>query len=147
MPVRVGELTFAGERYTADPSRVAARLDVSRLHGRGWALTLRFRGGVRGPCMRCLAQARLAIDVEAREVDVPGGAEELVSPYVDSDALDLASWARDALVLGLPAKVLCREDCAGLCPVCAADLNTVAGEHRHDPRPDPRWEKLRGLLR
>ena len=44
-----------------------------------------------------------------------------------------------------PRKVLCREDCAGLCPVCAADLNEAGPEHRHERAPDPRWAKLREL--
>ncbi|MHB8234556.1 MAG: YceD family protein [Solirubrobacteraceae bacterium] len=45
----------------------------------------------------------------------------------------------------MPAKVLCREDCAGLCPICAADLNEAGPEHRHESAPDPRWAKLREL--
>ncbi|HEV2980846.1 MAG TPA: YceD family protein, partial [Solirubrobacteraceae bacterium] len=42
-------------------------------------------------------------------------------------------------------KVLCREDCAGLCPVCAADLAEVGPDHSHDRAPDPRWTKLSEL--
>ena len=60
----------------------------------------------------------------------------------------LAGWARDSFALAIPAKILCKEDCAGLCPVCAADLNDLdpAGpEHRHEAAPDPRWAKLREL--
>ena len=63
----------------------------------------------------------------------------------DDETLDLAAWARDAFVLAAPAKVLCREDCAGLCPICAADLNEAGPEHRHEAAPDPRWAKLREL--
>jgi uncharacterized protein len=77
-----------------------------------------------------------------REVSVPGGGEELSSPYVDEETLDLGSWSRDALALWLPAQVLCREDCAGLCAVCAADLNETGLDHVHERTPDPRWAKL-----
>jgi len=56
--------------------------------------------------------------------------------------LDLKGWARDALALTLPASLLCREDCAGLCPVCGADLNAAGPEHHHERAPDPRWAKL-----
>ena len=43
-------------------------------------------------------------------------------------------------------KVLCREDCAGLCPICAVDLNEAGrAEHHHEPEPDPRWAKLSEL--
>ena len=54
----------------------------------------------------------------------------------------MAAWARDAFALAAPAKVLCREDCAGLCPECAADLNEAGPEHRHEHAPRPRWAKL-----
>jgi uncharacterized protein len=114
--------------------------------GGGYALRLRLSAMLEGPCMRCLKQASPRIDVEAREVDRPGAGEELDSPYVTDETLDLAAWARDALVLALPAKVLCREACAGLCPTCAADLNEAGPDHHHEAAPDPRWAKL-GELR
>jgi uncharacterized protein len=95
--------------------------------------------------MRCLDPAHPHICVDAREVDQPGDVEELRSPYVDDDALDLHAWARDALMLALPAQLLCREDCAGLCPVCGADLNLAGPEHAHERAPDPRWAKLSEL--
>jgi uncharacterized protein len=95
--------------------------------------------------MRCLRDASPSVEVEAREVDRPGGGEELDSPYVQSEVLDLAGWARDAFALALPAKILCREDCAGLCPVCAIDLAEAGPDHHHAGAPDPRWAKLREL--
>jgi uncharacterized protein len=113
--------------------------------GDGYALRLRFAARLRGPCMRCLNEALPRVEVEAREVDRPGGGEELDSPYIRDETLDLAAWARDAFVLALPVKVLCREDCAGLCPVCAADLNVEGPDHHHEQAPDPRWAKLREL--
>ncbi len=120
-------------------------LDVSRMTGGGYALRLRFASALVGPCMRCLKDASPTLEVDAREVDRPGGGEELDSPYVRDEVLDLAGWARDAFALAVPAKVLCRADCAGLCPVCAVDLNDAGDEHRHDEPPDPRWAKLREL--
>ena len=47
--------------------------------------------------------------------------------------------------VAVPVAVLCREDCAGLCPVCAADLNEAGPGHGHEAPPDPRWAKLREL--
>jgi uncharacterized protein len=72
--------------------------------------------------------------------------EELASPYVDGDELDVAAWAHDAIALALPQAILCREDCAGLCPECGIPLNDIEGEHTHEREPDPRWAKLRELL-
>ncbi|MBV9311656.1 MAG: DUF177 domain-containing protein, partial [Solirubrobacterales bacterium] len=80
--------------------------------------------------------------IDAREVWQPGAGEELDSPYVEDGVLDLAAWAREALALTLPTTLLCREDCAGLCAVCGADLNTAGPEHGHEQQPDPRWAKL-----
>jgi uncharacterized protein len=83
--------------------------------------------------------------VDAREVDVPGGGEELESPYVTEQVLDVRAWARDALALALGGEqVLCREDCAGLCAVCGERLEP-GEEHEHERAPDPRWAKLREL--
>ncbi len=150
LAVPIDPLVFAGEPYGAEPLErgspaIPVVLDVSRMMGGGYALRLRFSAALSGPCMRCLKQAEPSVEVDAREVDRPGEGEELESPYVSDETLDVAAWARDAFVLAAPAKVLCREDCAGLCPICAADLNEAGPEHRHEAAPDPRWAKLREL--
>jgi uncharacterized protein len=136
---------FGGQRYVAAPARLRATLDVSRMTGQGYALRLRFRAALEGPCMRCLEAAHSDVAVDAREVDRPGGGEELSSPYVHDEVLDVSSWVRDALALAAPAQVLCRPECAGLCPICAVNLNEAGPDHHHDRAPDPRWDKLREL--
>jgi uncharacterized protein len=147
LEVAIGPLMLGSERYGAEPARVPVVLDVSRMMGGGYALRLRFTAAVVGPCMRCLKPASPSVEVETREVDRPnarGGedGDELDSPYVQDETLDLSGWVRDAFALAMPAKVLCREDCRGLCPVCAADLNEAGPEHHHETAPDPRWAKL-----
>src|SRR3954447_22747150 len=138
----VAPFDYGGQRYEVEPSLVPVRLDVSRTTGSGWALRLRFEASLNGPCMRCLEPAGLTFDVDAREVSLPGGGDELESPYVGADGeLDLEGWARDALALALPAQLTCRPDCAGLCPQCGANLNEDP-EHRHTAEPDARWAKL-----
>ncbi len=139
------DLTFAGERYRAEPAFVDTTLDISRMTGGGYALRLRFAARLVGPCMRCLEGAAPCTDVDAREVDAPGGGEELSSPYVQGEVLDVAAWARDAYALALPNQVVCRPDCAGLCPQCGANLNEAGPGHAHEAAPDPRWAKLRDL--
>jgi uncharacterized protein len=140
--VTIEPFEFGGEQYPVEPAVVPARLDISCTVGGGYVLRLRFEATPTGPCMRCLEPAAPSTAVDAREVSQPGDDEELSSPYVDGSLLDLQSWARDALALALPAQVLCREDCAGLCPVCGVDLNAAGPGHHHDPEPDPRWAKL-----
>lgn len=133
---------LGGERYTVEPSVIPAQLDVSRTTGAGYALRLRFEATLNGPCMRCLADAEPVFEVVAREVSQPGEGEELESPYVQDGVVDLRAWARDALALAVPTQLLCRPDCAGLCPVCGADLNQAGPDHVHEQEPDPRWAKL-----
>lgn len=141
--VAVAPFDYGGQRYEVEPSLVPARLDVSRTTGNGWALRLRFEAGLQGPCMRCLEPAGLRFDVDSREVSVPGGGDELQSPYVGAeDELDLEAWARDALALVLPAQLTCRPDCAGLCPHCGTNLNEGSCDCEEDTS-DPRWDALR----
>ena len=78
-------------------------------------------------------------------MDQPGGGEELESPYLDEQQLDVRAWARDALALALPTQIVCRDDCAGLCPICGENLNRAEPGHEHEREPDPRWAALREL--
>jgi uncharacterized protein len=141
--VHVEPFHYGGSTYAVEPELLPVRLDVSRTTGNGFALRLRFTATLEGPCMRCLEPAAPSFEVDAYEVHQPGGGEELTSPYMDEE-LDLAAWARDALALALPAQLTCREDCAGLCPQCGANLNEDP-EHAHEPEPDHRWAKLSEL--
>ena len=139
-PLRLG-----GQRYIPVPERIPAELTVSRA-STGTVFGLRFVGRLHGPCFRCLTETVVEEQVDAREYQAtsPGGSDELRTPYVADNRLDLSAWARDALVLGLPDKILCRPDCAGLCPVCGKDLNVEW--HTHDEvEPDPRWAVLSEL--
>lgn len=140
----LGDLTFGTDTYTATPAQIPVVLDLSRMTGGGWALRLRFEGRLSGPCMRCLEPASPSTAVDTREVDAPGGGEELTSPYVDEDVIDLQAWVRDAFALALPAQVICKPDCAGLCPQCGLNMNENA-VHEHERVPDARWDALRQI--
>jgi uncharacterized protein len=145
LDVAIGPFMLGGDRYVVEPELVPATIDLSRTTGNGYSLRLRFEASLTGPCMRCLEPAAPEFTVDAREVSMPGQGEELESPYVENQILDVAAWARDALALSLPEKLLCRADCAGLCAVCGADLNDVGPDHTHEREPDPRWSKLSEL--
>lgn len=140
--VSLGALELGGERYPVQPAVVPVRLDISRTTGQGYALRLRFSAHLEGPCMRCLEPAQPVFEVDTREISQPGETDELDSPYVADGVLDLAGWAHDSLALALPPALLCRPDCAGLCPVCGENLNLAGPEHHHEREPDPRWAKL-----
>jgi uncharacterized protein len=145
LPVRLEPLELAGKAYVS-PDSIPVRLDISRPSG-GYAFRLRFPVRIEGPCMRCLEGAALEAEVDAREVaHEDTDDEELLSPYVEGDELDLGRWAHDAAVLAIPAQFLCRPDCAGLCPVCGESLNDAdPADHEHQMASDPRWAKLKEL--
>lgn len=146
LPVPLEPLEMGGQAYAVSPETVAARLDVSRPSG-GYAFRLRFPIRIEGPCMRCLEGAALETEVDAREVNQENtDDEELRSPYVEDEELDLGRWAHDAAVLTIPTQFLCRDDCAGLCAVCGEPLNDAdPADHEHETAPDPRWAKLKEL--
>ena len=147
--VQLEPLVIGGTEYLPVPATVPADLTITRASS-GSVFELSFGARLHGPCFRCLRDTVVEESVNAREYQAasPAGDPELESPYVADDMLDLSAWARDALALGLPDKILHSPDCAGLCPVCGKDLNEEP--HTHDESgPDPRWaalDELRGKL-
>jgi uncharacterized protein len=135
---------LGGQSYLPVPDKVQAELVVGRAQT-GTVFELRFGTRLHGPCYRCLADAVVNVDVAAREYQATSpDSDELRTPYLANDQLDLSAWARDAIVLQLPDKILCRLDCSGLCPVCGGDLNV--DPHGHDDEElDSRWAALSEL--
>jgi uncharacterized protein len=146
LPARIEPLELGGQAYAASPETLDTRLDISRPSG-GYAFRLRFPLRIEGPCMRCLGPAAVETEVDAREIDQHDtDDEELRSPYVLDDELDLGRWAHDAALLAIPTQFICRSDCAGLCPTCGESLNDAdPSAHEHDAGGDPRWAKLDDL--
>lgn len=144
LDVQLDPLELGGQRYLPVPETVPAELSITRA-STGTVFELHFDTRLHGPCYRCLADAVLDVPISAREYQATNpDSDELRTPYLDEDRLDLSAWARDAVVLALPEQILCRADCAGLCPVCGKDLN--AEPHTHDEeRTDSRWAALAEL--
>jgi uncharacterized protein len=126
LAVALDPLELGGQQYVPMPHEPAAALTITRTTS-GMVIELAFDTAVRGPCMRCLEDASVAIHVRAREYHEPGAtSEELRIPYLVDGRLDLSAWARDALALELPEQILCKDSCAGLCAGCGANLNAEA---------------------
>jgi uncharacterized protein len=144
--VRLEPLLLGGQRYLPVPEEPEADIVATRTTS-GLLFELALDARLHGPCFRCLEDAALTLPLRAREYHAtrPEDSDELVSPYVADERLDLSAWARDTLVLALPDKILCRDECAGLCPECGKDLNAEPHEHE-TAAPDPRWAAL-GELR
>jgi uncharacterized protein len=143
--IRLEPFDLGGQRYLPVPQVVPAELTITRA-STGTVFELRFDARLHGPCFRCLDDAVLDVHVSAREYQAaaPGDDEELQTAYLEDERLDLSSWARDAVALELPDKILCRPECAGLCPVCGKNLNDEPHEHG-EREPDSRWSALAEL--
>jgi len=115
-------------------------VEVEALHD-GIVVTGDFSAPWEADCRRCLSPARGTLSPHVREL-------YRVAPQPDDDAfpldheqLDLGPLVSEALTLDLPLAPLCRPGCAGLCPVCGADLND--GDCGCDRTvSDPRWAAL-----
>ena len=135
---------FGGERYLPVPGTVPAELAITKA-STGTLFQLKFAARLHGPCYRCLGDAVLDVPIRVREYQATTPEDdELTTPYVVDDRLDVSGWARDAVALALPDKILCRPDCAGLCAVCGKNLNDEP--HTHDDEPtESRWAALEAL--
>jgi uncharacterized protein len=136
---------LGGERYLPVPGTVPAELEITKA-ATGTVFQLGFTARLHGPCYRCLDDAVLELRLSGREYQAtkPDDADELRTPYLVDGNLDLSTWARDILALALPDKILCRADCAGLCPMCGKNLNIEPHEHEEE-HTDSRWAALRSL--
>ena len=128
---------------------VHVRLDDDRVTVYGWLHSV-----VTAPCSRCLQDARLHVDREmeasflkALEDAEEGEAEldegDLDTDYYSGDSIDLRAVLTEQVLLDLPMKILCSDDCKGLCSQCGADLN--GDDCGCEPPVDPRLSPLAGL--
>ena len=88
---------------------------------------------VRGECVRCLGEISDELEVDIQELFVYPGSEaaEDEASRLQGDLIDLEPLLRDEVVLDLPFQPLCRDDCAGLCVECGANLNDDP-DHSHE---------------
>ena len=99
-----------------------------------------------GECVRCLVgiSTELEIDVQELFTYSESDASEDEASRMEGELIDLEPLLRDQVVLDLPFQPVCKDDCAGLCVICGANLNSDP-EHSHDDELDPRWAALAGL--
>ena len=116
----------------------------------------KIEAGIEVACDRCLAPIAVPLEVEfetafipqeraaAAEENVELHAEDMGLAAFEGDAIDLDELVREQILLALPNRHLCREECRGLCPACGADLNAggCGCEHKET---DPRWAALADL--
>lgn len=155
---RVYELAgqqVAGVAEEVPPSDLSGTVRLVRTN-RGLLAYADLDAVARDVCSRCLGPAETPMHVTVEEeflpsVDVHTG-QPLPRAAVDDDAflidehhhLDLTEAVRQTLVMEQPMRPLCREDCAGLCEHCGADLN-LGNCNCPEESVDSRWAALRGL--
>ena len=110
---------------------------------------------VHGECVRCLRDLdeertvdfdELYLLPEAAAAQLEEGDEEAADLFLVGETdLDLEPALRDALILGLPQRPLCRPDCRGLCPGCGERMEDLPEGHAHEVV-DPRWSALAGMF-
>jgi uncharacterized protein len=145
-----GRLTFAAldaageeEPYAVD---VELQVDAlgSRVHVRG-----NVQGTARSTCHRCLAEferpVEAAFDIMLQKGVTGPESEDIVSVPENAAEYDVAPHLCEAVILEEPLRLVCRPDCAGLCPQCGGDLNQ--GTCGCTPAADPRWAPLERLRR
>ena len=123
-----------------------ATVTVDRVAG-GFLVGVSMEARVYGPCARCLDEVVLEIHAEEQEFAATakdGWQETDLSAFIKDLVVDVSGLVREALVLALPAQLVCAESCKGLCAQCGKDLNV--GECGCDSGGcDVRWEKLNDL--
>lgn len=138
-----------------------ARLDaaaevVARLYGDGGAVRATVQADLHlvQPCDRCLAEVRLPVRIRYEEDWILHGPEPrnedpaVFCAAVQGNGVDLDDGFWQNVELTMPAKVLCRKECLGLCPHCGADRNVVPCQCERegsDPRLAPLADLFRGI--
>ena len=136
------------------PGPLRVELDVHRTFD-NFTLNGRIRCCIKGECCRCLNEVEQPLEVDlkllfqrkqATDEELEAMAEEveveIISP--GTQEVDLADRVHDAIVIELPVRVYCKEDCKGLCPSCGHDLNEGTCSCG-DKEADPRWAALKGI--
>jgi len=158
---RPGAIELGNEVRQRTPLAASGRAQlVEEQHGKRQKLKDirvegRFSTSLELPCARCLEpvaeEIARSFDLLYRPQGADAGPEErAVGPgeaeisYYEGQGLWLEDLLREQLLLAVPLKAVCREDCRGLCPTCGTNLNAGACECTQ-PISDPRWAALKDL--
>jgi DUF177 domain-containing protein len=156
-----GAVDYGTELTQVSPLAVEGRADlIEENHGpRTVVQDIRLQGSYSGEfevaCARCLEPVRIPLKGQFDLIFRPLGADQGSSErsintseteigYYQESGLLLEDVLREQVLLSLPARVLCREDCKGLCPRCGRDLNSEPCACDTAPA-DPRWSALSDL--
>jgi len=98
------------------------------------------------PCDRCLSPVNIDVLFNFNEKFKNAGVSDEEIQTFSGDIIDLTDIIRKSILLCIPMKILCSDDCKGLCPVCGKDLNKgVCG--CDTTYINPKFESLRSLFK
>jgi len=97
-------------------------------------------------CSRCLERFQYLLNIEIKEkfTQVPSEEDEYIT-FLDRDKINLIDLLENNILMSLPIKKLCNEDCKGLCQQCGCNLNKKTCNCSIG-NVDPRLEKLKELF-
>ena len=133
-------------------SKEPVQVKVEHIRGKELLITAETRLSVMIPCDRCLEDVKREFELNCvKHVDVGLSDAELTeeldeSNFIDGYHLDVDKLLSNEILSGWPEKVLCKEDCKGLCPVCGQNLNTKSCDCE-DTGLDPRMSVVRDLFK
>ena len=141
LPVEVAPFLYGGLEYRVPDDVVEADLTAARV-GDNLTLSLAVDTRVLRPVSALSRRRRSRCarpEASSTSVTATPRPDDEDEPYVVAHQVDLERWVRDLIAEALPQKLLCRDDCRGLCPVCGADLNA-------DPAPSARGSVSGGRM-
>ena len=133
-------------------SKEPVHVKVGHIRGKEMLITAETRLSVMIPCDRCLEDVKREFELNCvKHVDVGLSDAELTeeldeSNFIDGYHLDVDKLLFHEILSSWPTKVLCREDCKGLCNVCGQNLNTGSC-NCEDTGLDPRMSVVRDLFK
>ena len=133
-------------------SKEPVHVRVEHIRGKELLVNAETRIVVAIPCDRCLDDVKREFVLDcAKHVDVGLSDAELTeeldeSNFIDGYHLDVDKLLYGEILSDWPVKVLCREDCKGLCKVCGQNLNTGSC-NCEEPGLDPRMSVVRDLFK
>ena len=147
------ELGSLDERVRlAEPASVKGQV---RRAGPGVFVNGHIETRARVACDRCLKDVELPVSADFNLQYIPGSVyessevaelteEEMSVSVFDGEAIDVDEIVKEQILLAVPTRMLCREDCKGICPECGIDKNTGECDCGTNEI-DPRWAALKNL--
>jgi uncharacterized protein len=157
-----GAIDLGAELKQTAPLQAEGRVELIEERSPGVKATIKdirltgsFRGAIELQCARCLEPVARPVQAEfdllyrplgavQRDDEVSISEAETEIGFYKGDGLALEDVLREQILLAVPVKAVCRDDCRGLCPQCGQNLNH--GKCECAPAAaDPRWHALRDI--